>query len=236
MKKIEISKEYLEEEYLNKNRSLNEIAKDFNCSRNVIWRRVKEFNLIKDKSMRQISNIKDQKFGRLIAKEFVCIKGRNAHWKCLCDCGKTVITTSSRLRIGTASSCGCYRDEQRYNATYKGGKYISGNEFSSYKTNANKRKFKFIITVQDIENQYEKQNKKCRFTGEKLIFNTTHNNGKNGKIIRGNASIDRIDSKKGYTPDNIQIVHKDINIAKSDKSDEEFIEMCRKIIDYEDNK
>jgi len=41
------------------------------------------------------------------------------------------------------------------------------------------------------------------------------------------ASLDRIDSTKNYTIDNIQWVHKDVNKMKMDFSQEYFIEMCR---------
>jgi hypothetical protein len=41
------------------------------------------------------------------------------------------------------------------------------------------------------------------------------------------ASLDRIDSSKGYVEGNVQWVHKRINIMKNDLSDSEFIEWCR---------
>ena len=43
------------------------------------------------------------------------------------------------------------------------------------------------------------------------------------------ASLDRIDSAKGYTVDNVQLVHKDINFMKQSYSQEYFIDMCRKV-------
>ena len=48
----------------------------------------------------------------------------------------------------------------------------------------------------------------------------------------GNASIDRIDSSKGYTKDNIQIVTKTINLAKRSLSDDDFIQMCLEVSEY----
>lgn len=50
------------------------------------------------------------------------------------------------------------------------------------------------------------------------------------------ASLDRIDSSKGYIPGNVQWVHKQVNTCKSDLPDEEFIELCRKIVDVADGK
>ena len=43
------------------------------------------------------------------------------------------------------------------------------------------------------------------------------------------ASLDRIDSTKGYSKDNIQWVHKDINCMKMDFSQQYFIDLCVKV-------
>ena len=47
---------------------------------------------------------------------------------------------------------------------------------------------------------------------------------------KSTASLDRIDSSKGYTIDNIQWLHKDINKMKWDFSQEKFLELCKKIV------
>ena len=46
------------------------------------------------------------------------------------------------------------------------------------------------------------------------------------KYNKTTASLDRIDSKKAYTVDNIQWVHKDINMLKNKYDQEYFIHMC----------
>ena len=43
-------------------------------------------------------------------------------------------------------------------------------------------------------------------------------------------SLDRIDSSKDYTNDNVQIVASSVNIAKHELSQEEFIEMCKDVV------
>ena len=45
------------------------------------------------------------------------------------------------------------------------------------------------------------------------------------------ASIDRIDSNKGYIEDNVVWVHKDINIMKNKFSKEYFLMLCKKIVE-----
>lgn len=45
------------------------------------------------------------------------------------------------------------------------------------------------------------------------------------------ASIDRIDSKVGYLKENVQLLHKDVNMMKQSFSQDYFIEMCSSIAD-----
>lgn len=45
----------------------------------------------------------------------------------------------------------------------------------------------------------------------------------------GNASLDRIDSKIGYIVGNVQWVDSKVNLAKRAMSDEEFVEMCKRV-------
>src|SRR6202008_2345346 len=48
------------------------------------------------------------------------------------------------------------------------------------------------------------------------------------------VSIDRIDSDGGYTPDNIQLVTKRINVAKSDMSEDAFLIMVSNIVEHQE--
>jgi hypothetical protein len=57
-------------------------------------------------------NIKGQRFGRLVALEYVKNKkGTKALWRCKCDCGNEITTESALLRTGKTKSCGCIRHE-----------------------------------------------------------------------------------------------------------------------------
>lgn len=46
---------------------------------------------------------------------------------------------------------------------------------------------------------------------------------------KGTASPDRIDSSLGYTKDNVQWVHKDVNTIKWDLSHDRFVKLCKTI-------
>jgi hypothetical protein len=49
------------------------------------------------------------------------------------------------------------------------------------------------------------------------------------KVQVNTASLDRIDSSKGYIEENVQWVHKMVNMSKQSYSQEEFIEMCKAV-------
>ena len=51
------------------------------------------------------------RYGKLVvlgrAKKPVTTKQKRAFWLCWCDCGEQIVVAGSRLRNGTAKSCGC---------------------------------------------------------------------------------------------------------------------------------
>lgn len=95
--------------------------------------------------------------------------------------------------------------------------------FNSLKKNANKRNIDFKININDIWNKYLEQGGVCALTGKPIFFS------RNIKKIEQTASVDRIDSSVGYIKDNIQIVHKNINLMKNTLSNQEFINLCKLI-------
>lgn len=44
-------------------------------------------------------------------------------------------------------------------------------------------------------------------------------------------SLDRIDSNKGYTPDNVRLVAWIVNHCRGNLTDAEFIDMCKKVVE-----
>lgn len=49
--------------------------------------------------------------------------------------------------------------------------------------------------------------------------------------VNTNLSIDRIDSAKGYTRDNVQLVTMAANQMKNDLTIDELVDMCKRIIE-----
>ena len=54
-------------------------------------------------------NLCDQRFGRLIAVDPYCVKGKHykTKWICICDCGNETIVSAHDLVDGRTKSCGC---------------------------------------------------------------------------------------------------------------------------------
>ena len=82
------------------------------------------------------------------------------------------------------------------------------------------RRYKDVdISIDDLVEQWEKQKGICPYTGYQLILPEKSNIKTVDFFHR--ASLDRIDSTKGYIKGNIQFVSTPINFLKSDKTDEE---------------
>jgi hypothetical protein len=76
----------------------------------------------------------------------------------------------------------------------------------------------------------ESQNWKCALTGLPLEFERGGTEW-GGKWCNPNScTIDRIDSSKGYVKGNIQLVLWKVNCIKRDLKDDEFIEICKQVV------
>jgi hypothetical protein len=80
------------------------------------------------------------------------------------------------------------------------------------------QKIEVFISLQDIKDVYEKQEGRCAYTKLPLTSEPHQLN---------TISLDRIDSNKHYTVDNIQLVGIAINRMKLDHTEEQFIQLCR---------
>lgn len=81
----------------------------------------------------------------------------------------------------------------------------------------------FNITIEDIWFMYTAQEGRCALSGISIGWSEV------GSIHT--ASIDRIDSSKGYIKENVQLLHKDVNFMKQQYSQEYFIEICKAVAD-----
>lgn len=108
--------------------------------------------------------------------------------------------------------------------TYTGT--VSGKMHGWIRRRAKRRGVPFNLTLQFMENLLYEQNYKCSLTGLSIEIDTRKIN----KVSQNTtASLDRIDSSKGYVKGNVQWVHVDINYMKQRFGQEYFIEMCTKV-------
>lgn len=173
-----------------------------------------------------MEDLTNKKFGLLtvIGVSIKRTKCNARNWDCICECGGKTTTQGYNLKRGNTKSCGCLNSEKNRgnkNPTWKGYGEISASKFFEYTRNAARRKLEFRITIQDLWEQFLKQNKQCAITKLPLTFPKTHGDR------TATASLDRIDNNKGYTKNNIQWLHKEINYMKSDLSVEDFIKYCK---------
>jgi hypothetical protein len=68
------------------------------------------------------------------------------------------------------------------------------------------------------------QNFKCKLSG--LEINFSHSKKDN---YNATASIDRIDSNKGYIKGNLQWIDKNVNLMKNHFNQDYFLEICERI-------
>jgi hypothetical protein len=101
--------------------------------------------------------------------------------------------------------------------------------YNEMRSNHKERNLELSITREDILKLYEKQDGKCAMTGIQM----THVCRMETQIREGryfyNVSVDRIDSKRGYILDNIQLVCSIINVMKWEHDNDEFIAICEEI-------
>lgn len=167
-------------------------------------------------------DMEGRKLGKLLiqSKNIRTDKHYNVYWNCLCDCGKKCVVSGTCLRSKNTRSCGCIKREEASNRTWRGCGEVSATLFCRTKNSARIRNIEFNITIEDMWNQYLKQGGKCNISGENI---TLIKKGNIKDIANQTASLDRIDSKKGYTVDNIQWVHKIIQRMKMDIVQDTFI-------------
>jgi len=154
-----------------------------------------------------------------------------------CGCGREVVYKSKwtwKRAIEKSSMCPSCRTSylntlpqramrKENNPAWAGFKDVPGKIYSKLKRGALQRDLSFEITIEDIQEQVEKQDFKCAYTNCVVDFYT-------------NASVDRIDSSKGYTKENIQIVTKNINMLKRDFSHDSFLNMCKTVAEHSKTK
>ncbi len=144
----------------------------------------------------------------------------NHIWSCLCrGCGKTYEVNKESLVLGVSTrclKCAGKQHQKANNPNWKGFKDIPGSFFWGVVDGAKARGISVRITIEQVQELWERSGRKCVLSGIPIEI---------GK----DASLDRIDSKKGYLQANLQWVHKDVNRMKNFFPQGHFIALCKQI-------
>lgn len=101
---------------------------------------------------------------------------------------------------------------------------------SAARSRSKKYNLEFDIDLEFLLKKCEEQNGKCKLTNIDFTFNLK---GVQKNFNPFNPSIDRIDSTKGYTKDNIRIVCVIVNLSLNEFGEEIFKKMCQSYINYQ---
>lgn len=134
----------------------------------------------------------------------------------------------------TCKDCKSVLSKQYYETTFVYS--VKKNMVSGAQKRAKLKNIEFNITLSDIEDLIKKQNNMCALSGVELDWDVCDEISSSRSYPYSRASLDRIDSSKGYTLDNVQLVTNNINKAKSTMTTNEFIFMCRQVVDYANEK
>ena len=146
---------------------------------------------------------------------------RNGHYRyhVRCSCGVEKVVLGTHMLQGNTVHCCCSKRKPR---NWKGSGTVSATYFSSLKRGADggkgRKPIPFNIPIDYVADLLDnKQKGKCALTGIYI------------SVKDKTASLDRIDSSKGYERGNLQWLHKDVNMMKRHYSQDYFIYLCKAV-------
>ena len=163
---------------------------------------------------------------------------------CKCECGTIKQVYARHLDRGYSKSCLKCANQKLSNGKVSCIGDIPESFWKEFMRKAtgerareSRRKLKFNITLEDAWALYKKQDGKCALSGLPIGFCIECSLDKKGhkKHWKHTASLDRIDSTKNYDIENVQWVHKDINIMKNIYEQQYFIQICTLIAERSNN-
>jgi hypothetical protein len=111
---------------------------------------------------------------------------------------------------------------------HSGWKKDDYTKFRYHFRNIKKRNKEVDITLEYLRDVWNRQQETCPYLGIKLTLNSY---GKIKKDPITSASIDRIDSSKGYVKGNIQWISRAVNLMKNDMSENELLKIFDLIVE-----
>jgi len=154
-------------------------------------------------------------------------------WEAMCECGNTTFVVPNSVINGTTTSCGCYAISVRRQ---------SGLQRRKYNPMISTARAVWLATYKECEFElfFQKSQEACHYCARPphRIWNVMNGGSKSCSSFQkehGNFiynGLDRIDSNKTHTPDNIVPCCADCNRAKSDMPLQDFLDLIKKIYDH----
>lgn len=151
-----------------------------------------------------------------------------------CKCGNDAILPPSYLYRGKSQRCQRCKGDRLSALKFKGVGELSSSYFTQIKRNAKHRNLTFNVPIQYLWDLFIQQEQKCALSGVEITLSKSYANkirkGRTkGRAIYETASVDRINSNKGYEKGNVQWVHKTVNLMKNNLNQQLFIDFCNQI-------
>lgn len=221
-----ITKDQLYQMYIVEDLKVSEMARFYGCSDKNIRAHLNAFSIPKKKKKR--INLKqdllDKKFGKLTVIKLHHIENEYENfWLCKCICDNEIVISAQNLICSDnrrIRSCGCSRR--------KTWKSVPPFYWKSLETKAIRRGIEFQISREFGEKLLENQNNKYAISGIEITIGRRMDSRKHNTT----ASLDRINSNLPYVENNVQWIHKQINIMKNTLTDQELINWCKIITEH----
>ena len=216
-----ISKDQLNKAYTDQRLELADISQKYGVSVATLCNYLRKYQIPKRGNHIDFTG---KKIGELQVIEPVQLGtkgGKHIKWKCVCSCGAEVIAFSHHLSRSLTVRCQTCASKSRRSELE-----LKVFMWNNIKRAADNRKIEFAITREWAYDLFVKQDRRCALSGAAIEFAECTADYNNGKMT---ASLDRIDSARGYTEDNVQWVHKVINFMKGELCQSEFKEWCGRV-------
>lgn len=217
-----ITKDMLYEKYIVEKFRVKDLALFFQVSLSSITELLNKFKI------RSTDNTEDLISDQVLVEEYELNK---KSMRQICDeyAIKSTNSVKTRLKnLGIKRRSSGYATKERrkqWGLLAKGYKDINGSYWCSLKSKADSRNLCFELDIKDVWGLWILQDKKCALSGVELKLLKKRSYALKNKKEQ-TASLDRIDSSKGYTIDNVQWIHKDLQKVKWELLNEELFNWC----------
>ena len=233
---------WLKQRYIVDRKTTREIGIECGTNGRIVCGYLRKFGILA-----RDSHVKAEMIGRVFG-ELTClrevdrpVKARSnySYYLFRCSCGDDYIANGNTVRMGLTRRCGkCGRavcaKPNSASQHWSGTGEISGFFWNRVVKRYGSRRIETTMGIDSAWKLFVAQKRKCAYTGLGLTFPKRSNNaGSKIEENKGTASLDRIDSSRGYVEGNVQWVHKDINRMKLDYSHDYFLSLCSKIATYD---